>query len=61
MGIPRRHQRLTRDALFALLLCLAVGIILADRSAHQASAVGSRDKISAGMKYRNSEPRTSAI
>jgi hypothetical protein len=59
MGIPRRLTS-TRHTLFSLFLCLAVGIILADRSSHQASAAGSRDKISADMKYRNSEPRSSA-
>jgi hypothetical protein len=59
MGILRRLTS-TRRSLLSLSLCLAVGIILADRSAHQASAVGSHGKISAGMKYRDSEPRTSA-
>jgi hypothetical protein len=49
MGIPRRLTS-TRRTLFSLFLCLAVGIILADRTAHQASAIGARDKISADMK-----------
>jgi hypothetical protein len=57
--IQRRRRRSHRQLLLALPLCLVVGIILADRTAHKASAAGNHDKVSAGMR-KKPLPRTVA-